>query len=595
MRQPKRILVVDDEEQNRDLLEAMLESLGYESELADGGSDALAKLNGGTDLVLLDIMMPRMDGFEVVRRIREHTEFGDIPVVMVTVLEGKKDRLKAVEAGANDFITKPVDKLELRVRVASLLRMKEAQDAIKRHRAELEAEVERRTAELRESEERFRHIFEAAQDCMFIKDRDRRYTHVNPAMLAILEMDSSQIIGKRDEDLFPAEWTTRVKSLDERVLQGQPVESEQNLLCIDQPLTFNFVRFPLREPSGKIMGLCGIARDVTERRPMKSSVSIQSNPPGSSIMKTTLEQVRRAAKTDSLVLFAGESGSGKDYLAEYLHRHSGRASGPYFTINCAAISPEVADSELFGHEAGSFTGARGRKRGLLELAEGGTLLLNEVGELSSELQAKLLTFMDTQTFTRVGGETNIQVNIRIVAATNRDLEKDVESGRFRKDLFYRLNVFSVTVPPLRDRMEDLPIIIDEILPALAQKVGLHDVPAIDSDAMDALRNYTWPGNVRELRNTLERALILCDKTCVTARDLGMHSGPELSSGRKGDISLTLHLCQDDSMHDILTETKRYLVVEGLRQSGGSIKKAARYLGVTRDSLIHHMKSLGIHK
>ena len=216
MSQPKRILVVDDEEQNRDLLEAMLESLGYESELADGGSDALAKLNAGTDLVLLDIMMPRMDGFEVVRRIREHTEFGDIPVIMVTVLEGKMDRLKAVEAGANDFIAKPVDKLELRVRVASLLRMKEAQDAIKSHRAELEAEVERRTAELRESEERFRHIFEAAQDCMFIKDRDRRYTHVNPAMLAILEMDSSQIIGKRDEELFPAEWTTRVKSLEER-------------------------------------------------------------------------------------------------------------------------------------------------------------------------------------------------------------------------------------------------------------------------------------------------------------------------------------------------------------------------------------------
>jgi two-component system, NtrC family, response regulator AtoC len=595
MSQPKRILVVDDEEQNRDLLEAMLESLGYNSELANGGSDALAKLNACTDLVLLDIMMPRMDGFEVVRRIRNHPEFGDIPVIMVTVLEEKKDRLKAVEAGANDFIHKPVDKLELQVRVASLLRMKEAQDAIKRHRAQLEAEVERRTAELRESEERFRHIFEAAQDCMFIKDRERRYTHVNPAMLAILEKDSSQIIGERDEELFPAEWTARMKSVDERVLQGQPVELEQNLLCIDRPLTFNFVRFPMREPSGKIMGICGIGRDVTERRPMESSVSIQSNPPGSIIMKTTLEQVRRAAITDSLVLFAGESGSGKDYLAEYLHRHSGRVSGPYFAINCAAIAPEVADSELFGHEAGSFTGARGRKRGLLELAEGGTLLLNEVGELSSELQAKLLTFMDTQTFTRVGGETNIQVNIRIVAATNRDLEKDVESGRFRKDLFYRLNVFSVTVPPLRDRMEDLPIIIDEILPALAQKAGLHEVPAIDSDAMNALRNYTWPGNVRELRNTLERALILCDKKCITARDLAIHSGTGLSSGRKGDISLTLRLCQDDSMHDILTETKRHLVMEGLRQSGGNIQKAARYLGVTRDSLIHHMKSLGIRK
>jgi PAS domain S-box-containing protein len=591
----KCILVVDDDEHNRDLLEAYLESFEYRCELARDGLEALKKLNPETDLVLLDVMMPGMDGFEVARRIRSHPVFGDIPVIMVTVLEGKKDRLKAVEAGANDFITKPVDKLELRVRVASLLRMKEAQDAIKRHRAELEIEVERRTAELRESEERFRQIFEAAQDGMFIKDSDRRYTHVNPALLVIMEKDATHFIGKTDEELFSAEWTTRNRSLEERVLQGQPVESEQDLLCIDRPLTYNFVRFPMRDACGKIVGLCGIARDVTERRATASKVRMHSNPPGSSVMKTTLELVRRAAKTDSLVLFTGESGSGKDYLAEYLHRHSGRASGPYFTVNCAAIAPEVADSELFGHEAGSFTGARGRKRGLLELAEGGTLLLNEVGELPSELQAKLLTFMDTQTFTRVGGETNIQVNIRIVAATNRDLDKEVESGRFRKDLFYRLDVVSVRVPPLRERMEDLPIIIDEMLPFLAQKVGLPEVPAVESDALDALRNYTWPGNVRELRNTLERALILSDKKRIAVKDLGMQLGPELSSGRKGDISLTLHLCQEDSMHDILVETKRHLVMEGLRQSGGNIQKAARYLGVTRDSLIHHMKSLGIRK
>ena len=322
---------------------------------------------------------------------------------------------------------------------------------------------------------------------------------------------------------------------------------------------------------------------------------IRSGPPGSNIMQTTLELVRRAAKTDSLVLFTGESGSGKDYLAKYLHQHSGRISGPYFAINCAAIAPNVAESELFGHETGSFTGARGRKRGLLELAEGGTLLLNEVGELCPELQAKLLTFMDTHTFTRVGGESNIRVNTRIVAATNRDLEKDVESGRFRKDLFFRLNVFQVTVPPLRERIEDLPTLIDEILPALAEKIGLHDAPAIDSDARDALRNYSWPGNVRELRNTLERALILCDKKYITSKDLCMHSETEPSSGRKGDISLTLHLGRDDSMHDILTETKRYLVTESLKRSGGSIKKAAQFLGITRDSLTHHMRSLGIRK
>ncbi|MGB6064792.1 MAG: sigma 54-interacting transcriptional regulator [Desulfomonilaceae bacterium] len=591
----KRILIVDDEEQNRELLEAVLESLGYGSELADSGTTALAKLNAGIDLVLLDIMMPGMDGFEVARKIRNHPEFRDIPIIMVTVLGGKKDRLEAVKAGANDFITKPVDKLELQVRVTSLLRMKEAQDAIKRHKAELEIEIERRTAELRESEERFRYIFEAGQDCMFVKDRDRRYSHVNPAMVAILEKNHVEIIGRTDEELFAAEWAARMKTLDERVLQGQPAESELNLLCGERPITFNVVRFPMRDASGKIIGLCGIARDVTERRARESEMRIRSSQPGSNIMQTTLELVRRAAKTDSLVLFTGESGSGKDYLAEYLHRYSGRVSGPYFTVNCAAIAPNVAESELFGHESGSFTGARGRKRGLLELAEGGTLLLNEVGELSSELQAKLLMFMDTQTFTRVGGESNIKVNTRIVAATNRDLEKDVESGRFRRDLFFRLNVFHVIVPPLRERMEDLPVLIDAILPALAQKIGLHEAPAIDSDAMDALRNYSWPGNVRELRNTLERALILCDKKYITARDLGMHSDGEPSSGRKGDISLTLRLGRDDSLHDILTETKRYLVMESLKRSGGSIKKAAQFLGITRDSLTHHMRSLGIRK
>jgi len=595
MNSPKRILVVDNEEQNRDLLDAMLESLGYESEQADCGIDALAKLNSGIDLVLLDIMMPGIDGFEVARRIRNHAEFRDIPIIMVTVLDGKVDRLKAVEAGANDFITKPVDKVELGVRVKSLLLMKEAQDAIKSHRAALEAEVESRTAELRESEERFRHVFEAAQDCMFIKDRDRRYTHVNPAMLALFQMDLSRVIGKRDEELFSIEWGRNMIGVEERVLHGESVETEQRLLCTEQPLIFNFVRFPLRDPSGRIMGLCGIARDVTERRVAESKVRIQSSQTGSDIMKETLELVRRAAETDSVVLFMGESGSGKDYLAEYLHRHSARAAGPYFTVNCAAISPEIADSELFGHEPGSYTGARGRKRGLLELAEGGTLLLNEIGELSADLQAKLLTFMDTRKFTRVGGETHIQVNIRIVAATNRDLDRDVESGRFRKDLFYRFNVFSVTVPPLRERIEDLPIMIDEMLPLLAQKVGLHEAPVLDFDALNALRDYSWPGNVRELRNTLERALILCDKTCITAGDLGIRTAVALSSGRKGEISFTLHLRQDASMHDMLTETKRYLVMEGLRRSGGNIKKAARYLGVTRDSFTHHMRSLGIHK
>ena len=183
MDEHRRILVVDDEEQNRDVLQAILESIGYDSEMADSGPAGLAKLDAGIDLVLLDVLMPEMDGLEVARMIRASSEYYDVPIIMVTVLDSKSDRLRAVEAGANDFVSKPIDRLELKVRIASLLQMKEAQDAVKRHRANLEETVERRTAELRESETRFRTVFEAAHDCIFLKDINLRYTHLNPAML----------------------------------------------------------------------------------------------------------------------------------------------------------------------------------------------------------------------------------------------------------------------------------------------------------------------------------------------------------------------------------------------------------------------------
>jgi len=463
---------------------------------------------------------------------------------------------------------------------------------------ELKMEIEEREQAqeaLRRSEERFRTVFETAEDCIFIKDTELRYTHVNPAMLEMLETDAAHIIGKSDPELFQGEWIARIANLEARVLHGQTIETEQNLLFAARPFVFNFVRFPMKDPSGRIIGLCGIARDLTERKAAPSSVKIRSSEPGSSAMKRTLELVRRAASTDSVVLFLGASGVGKDYLAQYLHRHSGRSPGPFFTINCAALAPTLADSELFGHEAGAFTGARGRKRGLLELAEGGTLVLNEVGELSLELQAKLLTFFDTQSFTRVGGEKAIQVNTRIVAATNRDLEKDVEAGTFRRDLYYRLNVFSIQVPPLRERVEDIPLIVGELLTELSHRMGLSEVPVAEDEAMALLQSYDWPGNIRELRNTLERALILGDRKRIAPMDLGILRNTAADQYRPEGVSFSVHFRRGGSMHDALREAKRYLVMEGLERTGGNIKDAAVYLGVSRDSLVHHMKSLGIRR
>jgi len=452
-------------------------------------------------------------------------------------------------------------------------------------------DLKRAEEALRQSEERFRIVFEAAQDCIYIKDRDLRYTHVNPAMLDLLDLRLTEITGKTDSDLFGTDFGARFASLEDRVLGGQTIETEQSLTISGADLAFSVVRFPVRDASGTIIGLCGIARDVTERKSWESELSIEADQFSSPAMKEILRQVRLVAKSDSIILLLGESGSGKDFLARYVHEHSNRSGGPFFAINCAALTPELVEAELFGHEAGAFTGSRGRKRGLLELAEGGTLLLNEIGELPARLQAKLLTFLDTQSFIRVGGEKSVSVNTRIIAATNRDLQKEMESGNFRADLFYRLNVLAITVPPLRHRIQDLPVLVREIVAGLSTRLGLHGTPFIEPEAMDALSGYSWPGNIRELRNVLERSLILGGHARIEAGDLRILG--ESAAGPAGThLAFAVEVGPGVSMPDAIQQAKRMLVQEGLRRSGGSLKHAAYLLGISRDSLKHHLKSLG---
>ncbi len=219
-----------------------------------------------------------------------------------------------------------------------------------------------------------------------------------------------------------------IKQADLRVLQGESIEEEHSARVHGRQFTFNTVLTPLRDAAGAIIGIYGISRDVTDRKRVVPSQSPIAEAYPSQAMKAALHEARLAASTDSILLLQGESGTGKDYLARWIHDHSRRAPGPYFAVNCAAISAELAESELFGHERGSFTGAQGRKRGLLELAEGGTLLLNEIGELTLSLQSKLLTFLDTRSFLRVGGEKSITVNARIIAATKGARDR-VAEGR----------------------------------------------------------------------------------------------------------------------------------------------------------------------
>jgi PAS domain S-box-containing protein len=442
---------------------------------------------------------------------------------------------------------------------------------------------------LRESEKRFRAIFEGAEDYIFLKDKSLRYIDVNPAGQRLVGLSASEIIGRRYEDLFGPEGAAYLRDLDTRVLQGQSIEEEHTIKISGIPRVLFDTRVPLRDDLGEIVGVLTIARDVTDRSRVDVSAEPEEQYP-SEAMQKTMKSALLAAKKNVTLLLLGESGSGKDYLARYIHKNSDRANGPYFSINCAAIAPGLAESELFGHEKGAFTGALGRKRGLLELAEGGTLLLNEIGELSPPLQAKLLTFLDTRKFTRVGGEKVISVNARLIAATNRDLEQEVRKGRFRQDLFYRINVMSIEIPPLRERREDIPLLVEQILSKLLNELQIQAIPAIDPAAANALKRYDWPGNVRELRNVLERALILSHGKKIDVCALGF-SDIEGLPPQEEKACFSIAFPADRSLNEMTQELKRFMVNEALRRSGGSRQGASKLLGISRHSLKHYMKTL----
>ncbi len=308
----------------------------------------------------------------------------------------------------------------------------------------------------------------------------------------------------------------------------------------------------------------------------------------SAVMRSVFKQAAFAASGKSVILLLGESGVGKDYLAKYIHERSSYSSGPYFSLNCAAVPAELAESELFGHEAGAFTGAARRKRGLLELAEGGTLLLNEIGELSPALQAKFLTFLDTRTFTRVGGQQEIRVNARILAATNRDLQYEISAGRFRADLYYRLNVLSIKVPPLRERTEDLPILVAQLLSILAKDLQMSFTPELTAEDMAKLYNYHWPGNIRELRNVLERAIILSGGGTIKVDIEGTGPCDAVSSPPK-----VLNITDTSTLADSMQNLSRSMIEEALTRSKGKKELAASYLGVSRYTLRRWIQKLGM--
>ena len=321
-----------------------------------------------------------------------------------------------------------------------------------------------------------------------------------------------------------------------------------------------------------------LEKEYAEMQQLMRGDSFEGMLGASATMLPVFEAIRKVATTDAPVLILGESGTGKEMAAQAIHHRSHRKEGPFVAINCSAIPETLLESELFGHEKGAFTGAHVQRKGRIESANEGTLFLDEIGEIPLPLQVKLLRFLQEQTIERVGGRQEIRINTRVVAATNSDLKKTMAAGTFREDLFYRLAVVQITLPPLRERESDVRLLSQYFLKCFSKEVNKPNL-AFDPEAVRALNRHSWPGNVRELENCVRRAVIMADGRRVTAKDL------ELGSAGLGPNVLTLK--------DARETVERQMVQQALKKHGGKIAPAAVELGLSRPTLYELMEKLGI--
>jgi len=309
----------------------------------------------------------------------------------------------------------------------------------------------------------------------------------------------------------------------------------------------------------------------------------------SEAMRRVLDVVERVAATRSTVLITGESGTGKERVARALHQRSDRAAHPFLVVNCGALPENLMESELFGHERGAFTGAQSKRHGLFRDAHGGTVLLDEIGELPQSLQVKLLRTLQERTVRPVGASEEVPVDVRVLAATNRDVEADVAAGRFRQDLYYRLNVIRLTLPPLRERREDIPLLAERFLSRFSREMG-KEVAGFTPDALRAIERHAYPGNVRELENVIERAVALAGARVIGTGDLPEELSGQVGAPSQGLLTLAPEGCDLDG---VLNEAERRLLIAALERTGGVRKAAAKVLGVTFRSLRYRLHKHGL--
>ena len=469
------------------------------------------------------------------------------------------------------------------------------QAEVARHSASLEQRVSERTAELAASENRVRAIVNALPDLVFVLDAEGRYLEVVTADERKLYRAGAELLGKRVHDVLPPQVATSFVAAAGETIQSGAVRVVEYPL--DTPVGVRW--FEARMSPARI-GSAGdrphvvvIVRDVSDRKradelegqnvylreALDSDLHFGEIHGRSAAIQQVFKAIELVAETDSSVLLLGETGTGKELIARAIHRSSRRRAAVMVKVNCGALPATLLESELFGHERGAFTGAVQQKKGRFELANRGTIFLDEIGELPPDAQVKLLRVLQEHEFERVGGTQTLRIDARVIAATNRDLQAEVQRGGFRADLFFRLNIFPIWVPPLRERREDIPILAQHFVREFAGRLG-RPVDRIDARAVNDLVAYEWPGNVRELANVLERAVILCRSHLLERAHLALPSSPQ---PRVDDLPT-------------LEEAERRHILKALEKTGGVLggpNGAARLLGLNRSTLWSRMKKLGI--
>jgi transcriptional regulator with GAF, ATPase, and Fis domain len=403
--------------------------------------------------------------------------------------------------------------------------------------------------------------------------------------------------------MHPQDAGSVIKDLHQKLQSGSPFEYEARLKCKDgQYRWFHFRLNPMSDEEGRITrwyaaGVDIDDRKLAEQRLQEENVSLREELDQASMfqeivgtsapLEKVLSRVSKVAPTDSSVLITGETGTGKELVARAIHQRSSRSAAAFVSVNCAVIPRDLIASELFGHEKGAFTGATQRRLGRFELAEKGTIFLDEVGELPVETQIALLRVLQEREFQRIGGTGTIRADVRVIAATNRDLESAIAAGTFRADLFYRLNVFPVELPPLRKRSDDVPLLVTYFLNRYARKAGKH-FTAVDQKSLDLMQSYSWPGNIRELQNVIERSVIVSESPTFSVDESWL-------SRRPSDIDPDLH---PSVFSRPSAEDEKATIEAALRECGGRVygpSGAAAKLGIPRSTLESKVRSLKINK